>query len=780
MGQLTIFDFIGISANTLTIGVAIGLLFGVLVQPRRERANWWFAAFLVALAGWSYSGILNSIPGMQQFVPAQLDLNLYISGLGLTPVLFFLAAVSFCQIETSLTRAVTLFTIPAVTVGLLALWAGELYVVDFAALPQSASFSVILDTLVLTPAGTATLATAAAYLLVTLLVLVRTPGARSHALILPALLMLLGMTANAFPMLNHLPIDTVLTALAAVLMGHTILKQQLLEPFSEMNTRLNAANQELRTLVAELSAEEQRTTRLNNDLLVANQYRGEFMTTMSHELRTPLNAIVGYSELLIQGMYGDLNERQQDRITKILRNGRDLLALINDILDLTRLDSQQMTLLQEDMAAGSLITAAVEDARPAAEARGLALHHSVSEGLPGIYADPLRIRQILDNLLDNAIKFTAQGEVRVTARRIDVRGGASPDVKLQAKVRLQDGPWLLIEVADTGIGIAPEHHAQIFDEFRQTDGSATREFGGTGLGLAIARKLVELHQGRIWLESALQRGSTFYVALPASKRATPLSYAPTAEAPVAEAAAAPVHVLCIDDSQEALDILTTTLEDAGYRVTRASSGQAGLEMARMLHPDLITTDLMMSGLTGWDLIDQLRATPDTAHIPVIIVSIVDQQPVGYEPAAAAHISKPVDQAELLAAITRLTRPRTEARPILVVDDDSRTCQLMADLLTGAGHSVVTCTGGAEALSWLHGNRPRLVLLDLLMPGMSGFDVLEHIRGDAALADLPVLVVTAKELTLEEREALQRHLVTMIRKQGLQRSNLLEMIAQATT
>lgn len=782
MGQISLEDFVGILANILILGTAIGLIFSILIQPRRERANWWFAVFLVMLAGWSFSGIVSSLPELQIFIPPRTGLFLYISCLGLIPVTFFVAAMSFCQISTPLTRGVSLFAIPAVVLALILLWSDQLFIVDFAALPQPVGFHHIIGAMTVAPGGYITLLVGGSFLLVAIVHLRRTPGERSRSLQIPAILMVIGLLSNLFSPLNRLPFDVALTAIAATLIGHTIIRQQLLNPLSQLNAQLTEANQELRLLVTDLTTEQERSAILNDELRTTSRYKTDFLATMSHELRTPLNSVVGYSELLLQGLYGDLNERQEDRIGKILRNGRDLLALINDILDLSKIDAGQMDLALKHLELAGTIETVVAEKRPTIDQKGLTLHAHVPADLPAIYGDQLRIHQILSNLLNNAIKFTLQGDITLTASEVLVRDGLCETVSLPMKGWLKDGRWVVLAVQDTGIGISPEDHARIFDEFRQLDGTTTREYGGTGLGLAITKQLVTMHQGTIWLDSRQNEGSTFYVALPASSKPAdnlaepqPLPGMLPAEAP-----SSPLqpHVLCIDDNQEALDILMTYLSDAGYRVTQASSGQAGVEMAQALQPDVITTDLMMPGMTGWDVVSQLRNHPETARIPVVIISIVDQQPVGYEPDVAAHIHKPIDRFELLSTLASIVHSQPDELPILLVDDDRYTRDMITTLLTSAGQSVVTCNDGAEALTWLEHHRPSLILLDLLMPGLSGLEVLARVREQPEFASLPVLVITTKELSETETAELERHQARIIHKHGLRKGILLKELEQA--
>lgn len=774
MNQVILEDFITITASILSLSVAIGLMLGMVLQPHQESANGWFALFLSSLALWGGAALLLTLPGLAHHLDLTTIFYLYLVGLGLIPVTFYFAAVAFCGIRTLLTRAIALLTPVLLVVFLILLWNDRLFILEVTPSADSIAFSALVDSVHITPVGTAAIVLSAGYLLLALALIWRRRGERSRLLRIPALLLSIGSLGNLVGPLSRTPFDAILTTLAAGLIGYVLIRVQVFDPLTTMNRQLTDANQELRSLIKDLAAEKERADALNAELRTVSQYKSEFLATMSHELRTPLNSIVGYSELLLQGLYGDLNERQSDRLEKILRNGQALLALINNILDLSKIEAGRMDFTFQQVALSDTVESVAPEFTSAAAAKGLQLEIQVAPDLYAVYGDAQRIQQILHNLLSNAVKFTPQGSVRLEVFNTQVKNGYSRTLTLPAPGWLKDGNWVIIRVTDTGIGIAPEDHDRIFDEFRQLDSSATREFGGTGLGLAITKKLVALHSGAIWLTSAPGQGSTFYVALPASSRAI----SETRPQPETGLSQEQPHILVIDDNQEALDILTAFLTEAGYRVTQAGDGATGLELARQLQPDVITTDLMMPGITGWELIEQLKSNPVTATIPIVTVSIVDSQPLGLWPAVDAHISKPIQREALLEAIARLLTGQPGDRPILIVDDDPSARQLVADVLSSAGHASVAVDSGQAAMDWLAHNRASAVVLDLLMPDINGFQVLEHIRQQEYLADLPVLVVTAKTLSAQERIFLQQHLATLVRKQGLQRSDLLALIEQA--
>ncbi len=766
-------NFISITANVLTLSATIGLLFGVIIQPRRERSNWAFALFLAVLSLWAFVTLILRIPGLNLFTSPSTALYLHLTSLGLTPVAFYFVVVTFTDIKARPARLLRWVSLPGTLLFLLLLWGRQLAVIDDAALASSPDYGSLLGRFELLPAGYLALAYVVLHIVVAYYFMRTWGNDRSRSLEIPALLLLVGYAANFIPPLSHLPFDTTLATIAAAIMGYTVINHQLFNPLQDMNDQLSRTNRELRSTIAELANEQERTQKLNDELRAASQYKSDFLAKMSHELRTPLNSIVGYSELLMQGLYGDLNDKQSDRLEKIHRNGRDLLALINDILDLSKIEAGRLELSPEFMNLQETIAGLETTFEPLAAEKGLTLAFAVEPDVYPLYADTLRIRQICTNLMSNAIKFTPEGRVSLETYNVDVVNGKSAQINLPVLGWLGDGRWVMVQISDTGIGIPPEHHATIFDEFRQVDDTATREFGGTGLGLAITMKLVEMHSGRIWLKSAVGQGSTFFVALPASSTVTGQ---PIQEAPQAAGGQSNRQVLIIDDSKEAADILAAYLEEAGYQVIRAVNGETGIRLARKLKPAVITTDILMPGMNGWEVIETLKQDPVTADIPVIVVSIVDQEPKSFSLGASAHVNKPVHRQQLLEVIGRFHQPGRPL-PILVVDDNADDREIIGQILSTAAYAVHACSSGQEALDWLAQNQAGLVLLDLMIPELSGFDVLTAIRSRPALADLPVLIVSAKALTPDEEDFLNGRIAAIVKKQEMERTDLLAQIAQ---
>lgn len=499
-------------ANLAAIAVAGGALFLIAWQPTRERASGSFALFLVALIGWSLVTILLGNPGLVNLSPA-FRFNILVSGVALAAVAFFAFAVDFCAVETVWTRRVWVVSV-ALFVALLALlWTGNL----FTAVDEPALYAWKYEIL---PLGWVGLGNVAALYALAFFFARGAAKGRARPVQIAALLMLLGQLTNIAPALAALNLDSFAAVGAVFLLGRVLLQTQYLGPLASVEHQLRVANQDLRQAITELRLEREKNRPLQDALAEASRYRSEFLANMSHEIRTPLNSIVGYSELLLQRLYGPVNERQADRLEKIKRNGHDLLALINDILDLSKLEAGRLSLSPAAIELEAFVRDVAEGVRAQAQARDLTLQVEAQTPLPTLFADARRIRQVLTTLLRTAIKLTHEGGVTLGVREVRVVNGRSETVALPLLGWLSDGNWVVFNVTDTGVGLALEKQAEIFDEFKHLDESASPEFAGTGLELAITKRLVEIHNGRIWLKSAPGQGATFYVALPAESRST--------------------------------------------------------------------------------------------------------------------------------------------------------------------------------------------------------------------------------------------------------------------
>jgi PAS domain S-box-containing protein len=529
----------------------------------------------------------------------------------------------------------------------------------------------------------------------------------------------------------------------------------------------------------------------------ANRAKSSFLTNMSHELRTPLNAIIGYSEMLEEEFIDLQHHGLIPDLRKIQAAGNHLLDLINNVLDLSKIEAGRMELFLEYFDVEDILKPVLTTVEPLVAVNQNTL--SVNINSPGVmYADSLKLRQTLVNLLSNAAKFTENGEVSLTVFR----------------TQYTDGVWLIFEIADTGVGMTEEQIQYVFNEFQQADSSTTRRFGGTGLGLTISRRLCQMMGGDIEVKSQEGIGTTFTVKLPMIVRnpSIPEEIPPIHVPPdistavqVMEAAQRNGIVLVVDDNPQVREMIMRMLTREGFAVETAINGIDGLEKARLLHPDAITLDVMMHQMDGWSMLSQLKSDPVLASIPVIMVTILDDRSRGFALGAADYLTKPIDRARLIEVLGRYRRP-VEDLPlsipshtveslverfsqsdttqsiashyhghILLVEDDEGSRELLSRILTPENWWVDEATNGLTALAAIQTHKPDVILLDLMMPEMDGFELIGMIHRNPDWREIPIIILTALELTEADKARLNGNVIEVIMKNATQSEELLKTL-----
>jgi len=514
---------------------------------------------------------------------------------------------------------------------------------------------------------------------------------------------------------------------------------------------------------------EQTLRQKNVELERASRMKSEFLANMSHELRTPLNAIIGFSEVLGDGLIGDMSDQQRRFIGDIFSSGKHLLSLINDILDLSKVEAGKMILDLEPVQISSLFANSLSIIREKAGARRISLTADAPLELGSIRADGRKVKQIVYNLLSNAVKFTSdRGEVALRATRVP-----------RAEVGVLEGPWtgrafplpdndydefLKITVTDSGIGISEEGLDSIFKPFSQIDSGLSRRFEGTGLGLAMIKLLAELHGGTVAVQSAVGEGCCFSVWLPIREPelsiempVTPLVLSSNGEERVA---------LVVEDDFKSADLVRVQLQAEGFKVLHAASAEAAFLLAAQQPLALITLDIMLPNMDGWEFLTRLKQMPSLQNIPVVIVSIVADRNKGFALGAAAVIQKPISRQDLVDSIVGLSLiPVADGGSlrVLIVDDDPTAVELIAVRIEGLASTILRAYGGRDAIEIARREKPDLIVLDLMMPEVSGFDVVAALHERPGTASIPVLIVTAKKVTAEDHLKLRGHVSTILEK-----------------
>jgi signal transduction histidine kinase/DNA-binding response OmpR family regulator len=558
----------------------------------------------------------------------------------------------------------------------------------------------------------------------------------------------------------HLPVPKAMLAMA-VMLGGRMEGFLIFDNFSDENAFGRSDLQKLarvreHAISAIAKARILRELQIKNEQAEeANRAKSIFLANMSHELRTPMNAIIGFSEILVERLHDRIETKYTGFLRSILQSGQHLLSIINDILDLSKVEAGKMELYPETFPVRAAIESVCAVMKGLSAKKGIAFEIDVADDVSEIETDHAKFKQILYNLLSNAVKFSRSNtRVTIRARRVD--------------------DSIAVSVIDRGIGIAPEHAGVIFDEFRQLDTATSRSYGGTGLGLSLVKKFVELQRGSVSVKSILGEGSEFTFVLPLrfSGAAIP--------SPIVGRDGVVVppgnRVLVVEDEDEAFDTLSAYLQSAGYVPIRARSGEEALKLARVMRPLAITLDLVLPGMEGWQVLRALKADEITADVPVIIVSMLDNRELAIAFGAQDYFIKPVDWPRMLRRLAEITgRDGVKRARLLLVDDDIHVHEMLEHELAHEGYVLDRVMTGAEALERVETTRPDVIILDLMMPGMSGFEVAERLRERESTARIPIVVLTAKDLTAEDRERLRLGVSGLVMKGSAAGARLIRAI-----
>jgi len=519
-------------------------------------------------------------------------------------------------------------------------------------------------------------------------------------------------------------------------------------------------------MVGQLQTSKQNTDKINKELEEANRLKSEFLANMSHELRTPLNSIIGFAEILRDHLFGDMNDRQDKYVKNIHSSGQHLLQLINDILDLSKIEAGRLELSLQPFPIEKSLNDILNIVKPLADKKSIVVSLAIDEALRTISADEAKFKQIMYNLLSNAIKFTDE-EGHVSIEAMTVRG----DVQ--------------ITVSDTGIGIHQRDFERVFGQFQQLDGSESRKHEGTGLGLALTKRLVELHGGSIWVDSDFGEGSSFTFRIPVAPELPSIAtLAPEVKKEETTDTMKNIEkheekptILVIEDDPRASEILAVYLDEGGYNVVQAFDGQEALEKAAKLRPFAVTLDIMLPKKDGWSVLKDLKNDPETMDIPVIIISMIDDREMGFSLGAVDHLTKPINKQQLLSTLKRHGKKPGQFRPFvtMVVDDNEESVELVSSILEHEGIGVIKASNGSEAIELTSINLPDLIILDLMMPKVNGFDVIKELRKHPEAKNIPIIVLTSKDLSDKDKRKLHGRIEMIMKKATFDRNDLLNEI-----
>jgi diguanylate cyclase (GGDEF)-like protein len=556
---------------------------------------------------------------------------------------------------------------------------------------------------------------------------------------------------------------------------HSLEKEIDLKKALEKKTReLEELNTNLEKKVLQRTDELERT---NKELERMNKLKGRFIANISHELRTPLNSILGFSDVLMEKTFGALSDNQERYIKNIHSAGKHLLELINNVLDIAKIEAGKYEMMYETFRVDDLIGDVVNIMRPFADTKFIGLDVQTGEDIDLITGDRVKIKQVLYNLLSNAIKFTPEGgKVGISA------GFADSENWYQIPNSGANVAFLKFSVYDTGVGIGTEDKERIFDEFEQVDTTLSREHGGAGLGLALSRKLVELHGGNISVESNLGEGSTFTFTIPVT---SPVE-AVTPEEPEAISLNFPWMkeeaplILVVEDDLATAELLTLHLTQAGYKVAHAYNGEEAIQKAKTMKPFAITLDVMLPKKDGWEVLQTLKSEPSTSEIPVIMHSIVDNKELAFALGAADYLMKPLDKSALLHKLDEINILRGKVvspTSILVMESEENVTDYFKEILEAQGFLMHTASTGKRGIELAHALRPSLILMDFVLPDMVSFDVINELKENPYTKNIPIFILTERDISVEDRMSMMGKIERIVKRHAFEAKEMIDHIKE---
>jgi diguanylate cyclase (GGDEF)-like protein/PAS domain S-box-containing protein len=551
-------------------------------------------------------------------------------------------------------------------------------------------------------------------------------------------------------------------------------ERELRNALATKTTELEEFTRTLEQKVLERTEELERT---NRELERLNQVKGRFISNTSHELRTPLNSILGFSDVLLEKSFGPLNESQERYVKNIHAAGRHLLELINNVLDIAKIDAGKFEIIYETFCAADFFNEVTSIMMPLAEKKSIDVAVEQEQEVDFITADRVKLKQVLYNLLSNAIKFTPEGgKIGISVAYDDSTGGLSP-------VSQPKGDLLKFSVWDTGVGIGPGDKERIFDEFEQVDSTLSREYGGAGLGLALSKKLVELHGGTISVESSLGKGSIFTFTVPVTSG---IETAPPEEESEAVGLTFPWMkdeaplILVVEDDSATAELLTLHLTQAGYKVAHAYNGEEAIQKAQTMRPFAITLDVMLPKKDGWEVLQTLKGDPKTSDIPIIIHSIIDNKELAFALGATDYLMKPLDKEALLTKLEELNISKGKVvlpSSILIIEGEEGIANSFKEIFEPQGYLIYSAAEGKRGIDLAASLRPSLILMDFSLPDMLSFDAIQELKENPYTKNIPIFILTERDISVEDRMSLMGKIERIVRKHAFDTKEMIDHIKE---